>query len=137
MKSENKPGRRLCDVGTVPVKSEKDAGYRDIALSEKFCVDGEPCVVKSEMEVGQIDAGWQDLGCVSCTNDGEFEEKKSDTDVGQSEVEPKNTGRTFWIDDGIVSVKSERELGRSEAGLSAGCKLSELVIQCARNWLVG
>lgn len=63
--------------------------------------------------------------------------KKSETDVGQSDVEAKNSGRESCREDAVVSVKSERELGRNEAGLSVGGKLSGLFIQGASKWLDG
>lgn len=89
-----------------------------MAFSERLCDDGEVCVMKSEMEVGHMDVGREDRGNPSRADDGKFELKKSDTDVGQSEVELRNAGLTLWVDDN-ESVKSEREVGRSEAGLSA------------------
>ena len=119
VKSENKPGWRLSNAGMLPVKLDKDAGLRDIALSEKFCVDDETW--ESKMEVEQIDAGGcQGLICGSCADDGEFE--KSDTDVGHIEESKKEVG--------------QRELGWSKTDLSVGCKLPELVIQYVLNWLV-
>lgn len=56
-------GRKISVVVGAAVKSEQDAGYIEIALRETFCVLCGAWVIKSEMELGQIDAGRPDSRC--------------------------------------------------------------------------
>ena len=63
-----------------------------------------------------------------CIDNGKFKGKKSEIDIGQSDVEAKNSGRALCREDVVISAKSERELGRNEVGLSVGGKLLGLFI---------